>query len=453
MLLSGDFVVLRCPLFDIIPTLMDAHHASLGRRTLEEIRLKRDAQRMNTASTSSDLEFSNQYGIQKSGSSDHAMERDSNALLSQVKELQHKYADSQIENQKLLAKLKEKESENSSLLVHLKDLEIALPSLRKSLKDVSIEKDAAIVWKEDALSQLRTTKKRLKEAEEEQYKAEEDAAVLRAELNSMQRQVLENPYASVDKGVDDILLMQKEIDGLKSLLQQESLLRKQEQAKLAEQQHYASSLMAEKQDLEARMAALSKKISEEASDATMRKEFSQQNKEKYEKQLHDMAVMVERLESSRQKLLMEIDSQSSEMERLFEENSNLSSSHQDALELALQWENQVNECLKQNEELRLLLDKLRSEQLHCMQSSDASALFINEPGRSIVENYSSQEEVTENQLLKDRLAKEQSKTEALSAEVMKLSVELKQAIQAYNTLTRLYWPVLHNIENSLMKLK
>ncbi|KAK8945480.1 hypothetical protein KSP40_PGU015733 [Platanthera guangdongensis] len=68
--------------------------------------------------------------------------------------------------------------------------------------------------------------------------------------------------------------------------------------------------------------------------------FLYQNKEKYEKQLHDMAVMIERLESSRQKLLMEIDSQSSEIERLFEENSNLSSSHQDALELALQWENQ-----------------------------------------------------------------------------------------------------------------
>ncbi|KAK8945333.1 hypothetical protein KSP40_PGU015944 [Platanthera guangdongensis] len=139
--------------------------------------------------------------------------------------------------------------------------EIAVPSLRKSLKDVSIEKDAAIVWKEDALSQLRTTKKRLKEAEEEQYKAEEDAAALRSELNSLQRQVLENPYVSVDKAVDDVLLMQKEIAELKSLLQQESLLRKQEQGKLAEQQHHASSLMSEKLDLEDRMAALSKKIS------------------------------------------------------------------------------------------------------------------------------------------------------------------------------------------------
>ncbi|KAK8944964.1 hypothetical protein KSP39_PZI007586 [Platanthera zijinensis] len=432
---------------------MDAHHASLGRRTLEEIRLKRAAERMNTTSSSSDLEFSNQYGIQNSVTGDHAMERDSYALLSQVKELQYKYADSQIENQKLLAKLKEKETENSSLLKHLNDLEIALPSLRKSLKDVSIEKDAAIVWKEDALSQLRTTKKRLKEAEEEQYKAEEDAAALRAELNSLQRQVLENPYVSVDKAVDDVLLMQEEIAELKSLLQQESLLRKQEQGKLAEQQNHSSSLMSEKLDLEDRMAALSKKISEEASDASIPKEFFQQNKEKYEKQLHDMAVMIERLESSRQKLLMEIDSQSSEIERLFEENSNLSSSHQDALELALQWENQVNECLKQNEELRLLLDKLRSEQLHYMQPSDASALFDTEPGSSIVENSGPREEVTENLLLKERLAKEQSKTEALSAEIMKLSVELKQAIQASNTLTRLYRPVLHGIENSLMKLK
>jgi hypothetical protein len=32
----------------------------------------------------------------------------------------------------------------------------------------------------------------------------------------------------------------------------------------------------------------------------------QEDKEKLEKQLHDMAVVVERLESSRQKLLMEV---------------------------------------------------------------------------------------------------------------------------------------------------
>lgn len=39
--------------------------------------------------------------------------------------------------------------------------------------------------------------------------------------------------------------------------------------------------------------------------------------------------------------------------------------------------------------------------------------------------------------MKGQLAKEQSRAEALSAEVMKLSAELKHSIQAYNSLTRL----------------
>jgi hypothetical protein len=83
-----------------------------------------------------------------------------------------------------------------------------------------------------------------------------------------------------------------------------------------------------------------------------------------------MALAVERLENSRQKLLMEvtssyliftlhvsvyipsdrvvglsscwkIDSQSTEIERLFEENSNLSNSYQEAIGAAARWENQV----------------------------------------------------------------------------------------------------------------
>ncbi|XP_020571098.1 vimentin isoform X2 [Phalaenopsis equestris] len=429
---------------------MDAHHASIGRRTLEEIRLKRAAERLNKTSSGSDLENLNQYGIQGSGNGDRVMERDSYALLSQVKELQSKCGDLEKENQKLLAKLEEKEAENSSLVKNLKDLEEnTIPPLRKALKDLSIEKDAAIVGKEDALSQLRTAKKRLKEAEEEQYRAEEDAAALRAELNSL-HQVMTNPYGgmpSVDRIPDSVLSMEKEITELKSLLQQEFQLRQQEQHKLAEQQLRVSSLTTEKQDLEGRLAALSNKLTE-TSDSANQKAFSLKDKEKFEKQLHDMALMVERLESSRQKLLTEIDSQSSEIERLFEENFNLSASHQDALGLAVQWENQVKDCLKLNEELRLLLDKLRSEQIHSMQPRENSARFDGIADVSI-----HHEQVTENQLLKDRLAKEQSRAEALSAEILKLTAELKRAAQAYNNLTRLYRPVLRNIENNLMKMK
>ncbi|XP_020703452.1 filamin A-interacting protein 1-like isoform X1 [Dendrobium catenatum] len=432
---------------------MDAHHASIGRRTLEEIRLKRAAERINKTSSGSDLETLNQYGMHGSGSGDRLMERDSFALLSQVKELQSKCGDLEKENQKLLAKLEEKEADNSSLLKNLKELEDnTIPSLRKALKDVSIEKDAAMVGKEDALSQLRTAKKRLKEAEEEQYRAEEDAAALRAELNSLHQQVMANPYGgipSVDRIPDSVLSMEKEITELKSQLQKESQLRQQEQRKLAEQQLQVSSLTTQKINLEDRLAALSKKVSEETADSAYRKAFSQQDKETFEKQLHDLAVMVERLESSRQKLLTEIDSQSSEIERLFEENSNLSASHQDALGLAMHWENQVKDCLKQNEELRLLLDKLRSEQIQ----RGNSAPFHTEPGRSISDISIPHEQVTESPLLKDLLAKEQSRAEALSAEVMKLSAELKHAAQAYNNLTRLYRPVLRNIENNLMKMK
>lgn len=82
-----------------------------------------------------------------------------------------------------------------------------------------------------------------------------------------------------------------------------------------------------------------------------------------------MAVALERLESSRQKLLMEvclnllqsvytivkgmsgeiifthyvfqIDNQSSEIEKLFEENSNLWASYQESINISKQWENQV----------------------------------------------------------------------------------------------------------------
>ena len=96
----------------------------------------------------------------------------------------------------------------------------------------------------------------------------------------------------------------------------------------------------------------------------------QEDKQRLDKQLHDMALAVERLESSRQKLLIEvnslylnficvfavyipfyevigltscwqIDSQSTEIERLFEENSDLSNSYQEAVGAAARWENQV----------------------------------------------------------------------------------------------------------------
>ncbi|PPS07723.1 hypothetical protein GOBAR_AA12924 [Gossypium barbadense] len=384
---------------------MNAHHASLGRRTV-----------------------------------------DISGLVSQLKDLQKKNAELEESNQMLSVELQAKEAEHETLQTRFNDLEQnTVPSLRKALKDVAMEKDAAVVAREDLSAQLRMLKKRLKEAEDEQYRAEEDAAALRAELNSMQQQLMSNSFSGINamgSSPDQLQALENELARLKSELQQESSLRQQERQQLAEEQARVSALTSEKQELEERLTAMSKRSSEVASEKGMRKEFSVEEKEKLEKQLHDMAVAVERLENSRQKLLMEIDNQSSEIERLFEENSNLSSSYQEATNTAKQWENQVKDCLKQNEELRRILDNLRTEQASLLSKNGSGAIQTGSQGNT-----------TEILSLKGQLVQEQSRADSLSAEVMQLSARLQQATLAYNSLARLYKPVLRNIESSLIKMK
>ncbi|CAK9133778.1 unnamed protein product [Ilex paraguariensis] len=392
--------------------------------------------------------------MKKSDSGSRLSENDIGGLVSQLRDMHKKNAELNDENKKLLSKLQTKETECDMLQKRLNDLERnTVPSLRKALKDVAMEKDAAVVAREDLSAQLRTMKKRLKEAEEEQYRAEEDTAALRAELNLLQRQAMDGSLSTLTSMIhspDHMQAMEKELASLKSQLEQESLLRQQERQQLAEEQSRASALISEKQELEEKMASISKRASEEISEQAVHKTFSIEDKERLEKQLHDMAVAVERLENSRQKLMTEIDSQSSEIERLFEENSNLSSAYQDAIGVVAHWENQVKDCLKQNEELRGMLDKLRTEQ--------TSLQTLNDKGiqEGLLESSKGSEPLAhtgEIVSLKGQLAKEQSRTEALSAEVLQLSVRLQQATQAYSSLARLYKPVLRNIETGLLKLK
>ncbi|KAI3526173.1 hypothetical protein L1887_05416 [Cichorium endivia] len=427
---------------------MASDHASLGRRTLEEIRQKRAAQKLSKTSSGPDLTRppnpSEVFGIKKSSSGSGISESDISGLVSQLQELQKRNAELDEENKKLISELHTNEVENDMLRKRVNDLEQnTVPSLRRALKDVAMEKDAAVVAREDFSAQVRALKKRLKEAEEEQYRAEEDAAALRSELNSLQQQAISGDvggFTSMGGPPDHLQAMEKELADLKTQLEQESMLRRQEgmmrrqeQQQLAEEQMKISVIISEKKELEEKLAAMSKEAS---SGITERKaQLTTEDKEIFEKQLHDMAVAVERLESSRQKLLMEIDSQSSEIERLFEENSNLSSAYQEATNMISHWENQVKDCLKQNEELRGMLDKLRTE--------------------SIVNNREevSQDYTTEAVSLKSQLAKEQSKAETLSAEVLQLSAQLQQAMQAYNGLARLYKPVLRNIETNLLRMK
>ncbi|XP_075503884.1 uncharacterized protein LOC142541149 isoform X4 [Primulina tabacum] len=433
---------------------MDARHASLGRRTLEEIRQKRAAERMYKASSGSDLTepetINDGMRIKKSDSANRLTESDISGLVSQLKEMQRKNAELEEANRKLGSSLEMKVAENTTMQKRLHDLN-TIPSLRKALKDVAMEKDAAVVAREDLSAQIRTLKKRMKEAEEEQYRAEEDAAALRAELNSLQQQTMNGLPGGFTAGgfsTDQMQSIEKELSDLKSQLEQMSILRRQEHQILSEEQARTSSLTIQKQELEEKLLSISNRISEEATEKTNHRAFTVGDKDKLEKQLHDMAVVVERLESSRQKLLMEIDSQSSEIERLFDENSSLTSAYQESMGLVAHWENQVKDSLQQNEQLRGMLNKLRAE-LTSIQTVDDKVTKKAHFDSSREENQYS-EEVNS---LKGQLTTEQSRAEALSAEVLHLSARLQQATQAYNGLARLYKPVLRNIENQLMKMK
>ncbi|WCJ20456.1 myosin heavy chain-related [Euphorbia peplus] len=440
---------------------MDAHHASLGRRTLEEIRQKRAAERLSKTNSGPDLTKASipndNLGIRKSESTNRLSETDVSGLVSQLKDLQKKNADLEENNKNLSFMFQSKDVENESLLKRLNELEQnTVPSLRKALRDVAMEKDAAVVAREDLSAQIRTLKKRLKEAEEEQYRAEEDAATLRAELNMIQQQAMSNPLGAMNSSgisLDQLPTLEKELANLKSQLQQESVLRQQERQRLAEEQTRVSALMSEKQELEEKLANSTRTTPEEP-EKVAHKEFSVEEKEILEKQLHDMAVVVERLESSRQKLLKEIDSQSSEIENLFEENSSLSSSYEEAKSIAKQWENQLKDCLKQNEELRGVLSKMRTEHANMVYSNDLETLRSSstEHSNQSIEN-GSQINTTEVLSLKSELANQQNRAESLSAEVLQLSAKLQEATQAYTGLLRIYKPVLRNIENNLIKMK
>ncbi|KAL2898888.1 Paramyosin [Bienertia sinuspersici] len=438
------------------------HHATLGRRTLEEIRQKRAAERVKKASSGSDLSNASNPpdngGINKSDSVSRFSENDVGSLVAQLKDLQKRNAEFEDENNKLSSKLLAKEEECETHQRRLNDLEQnTVPSLRKALRDVAMEKDAAVVAREDLAAQIRTLKKRVKEAEEEQYRAEEDAASLRAELNSVQQQAFSDPVggmAGMGNPPDHFHSLEKELANLKSELERESKLRLQEQQRLEEEQIRVSSLMSEKQDLEVKITEMTKSISDAAAKESSSNTFTMQDKEKLESQLHDMAVMVERLESGRQKLLLEIDSQSSEIEKLFEENSNLTSAYEEAAGMASHWETQVKDCLKKNEELRGLLDNLRTEQINITSSNEGKIINSSSETSNYGESDARSAGYTDEVLnLKGQLLREKSRAENLSAEVMQLSFQLQQTTRAYSGLARLYKPVLRNIESNLMKVK
>lgn len=461
---------------------MEGRHASLGRKKLEEIRQKKATDRSQKASAGVDPRNSNVSGLQKTSSgveetehwiSNQSTEKEFQALLAYTRQLEADFREQQQQNKSFASKLETLETERDAFEKQLKNMEeIELPSLKKALQDASREKDAAIITREDLSAQLRAVKRRLREVEEEQYKAEEDAATLRAELNMLQRQEEQHQSSGIPSSsvtMEHLRAMEQEMAKIKVELQEAIRQRQVEQQKLAAEKEHTALLMIEKQQLEEKL--LAQQLEEKLLAATVKisghtsekndegdsstAENQKQEKGKHDQQLRDLAMMVERLESGRQKLLSEIDMQSLEIERLFVENANLSAGLKDMTSVASQWENQVQECLKQNAELRVALQKLRAEQANTvselpLQDAVSSKEITDNDDKQIVGHavYA-----TENLKLKGELAKTQTKSEALTAQVMQLSVELKRTVQAYDALVRLYKPILWNIENRLIQMK
>ncbi|KAK6935799.1 hypothetical protein RJ641_032829 [Dillenia turbinata] len=116
---------------------------------------------------------------------------DITSLVSQLKYLQKRTLELEEENSRLNSK-----EQNS------------IPSLRKALKDIAMEKDAAVVALEDLSAQLRGAKKRLKEAEEEQYRQQGMTGPL-------------GEIASMGNFTDQMQAMEKDLASLKSQLEEE----------------------------------------------------------------------------------------------------------------------------------------------------------------------------------------------------------------------------------------
>nr|XP_009778543.1 PREDICTED: uncharacterized protein LOC104227875 [Nicotiana sylvestris] len=103
---------------------MDSRHASLARRTLEEIRQKRAAERLSKISSGPDLtNIPNEVvGIKRSESTTRLSENDMSGLVSQLKQVQKNNAELDEANRALASRLQTKEAENNMFQKRLNDL-------------------------------------------------------------------------------------------------------------------------------------------------------------------------------------------------------------------------------------------------------------------------------------------------------------------------------------------
>ncbi|XP_024522243.1 myosin-11 isoform X1 [Selaginella moellendorffii] len=406
---------------------MESHHASLGRRKLEEIRQKKATEK-NSAKQSELIPSGQDQDVEGLKQELEATQNERNALQRQL--------DEKIEKIQVLVRdlqTFQASASNDAKLVS---------ELKQSVKNLTVDRDAAITSKEDVTAQLRLARKRLQEAENEQYKAEEDAAVLRAELKQLQQQMEHSASSQSFHATmltDQYAISDQEHKAVKEELHDALFQLQNNRQLLAMEQQKVAQLLAEKKELEAALAssrnneaeakrALANAASTTEQQFTSNKWKSKVDRGKYEQHLRELASMVERLENGRQKLLAEIDRQSLEIEKLFMENEGLVSGLNETSEIAAQWERQLRECAKQNTELE---NKLQAHQT-----------------LSQLEDLVKEEDLSSTEIPKLKM----DLTKALG-ERDQLALELASVRITLNGFNRLYNPVLSSLETRLVQIK
>lgn len=373
------------------------------------------------------------------------------------------------------------------------ELEQEIESLKQSLRSMTMERDAAIVAREDLNTQVRILKRKLQDAEEEQYRAEEDVVALKKELELLQQS--ERPFIhSIDLSVDldKLKSAEQEIDALRLELQSlEQQLRQEQQKSAALHEHFElvtaqncelqnslttgacdksvlqESLAAaaeEKDQLQKALAAalaspfnLGRDLVSTATSGSVDVGTSFiTDRSRYEEQLHHLQYMLEKQEKGTLRLLNEVDAQSLEIERLFEENSSLAASLSETSALASKWEDQLKDSLQQNHELRLKVNQLQSAQSSVPYERSSTPKIEEcgelQDGSTDSEAGLSSNLITVNSELRSELAAVTAHSEELQAQVERMTVELSHALHVLGNISRAYQPVLLNIESRLAGL-
>ncbi|GAQ87726.1 myosin heavy chain-related protein [Klebsormidium nitens] len=495
--------------------------AAAGKRKLEEFRKKKDKSAHAAAPVQED----------ENGATDEearpdpniwrrALENEINTLRSETGRLQAELLREQTEKALLQTQVQQVEKNTGSIKSQLERVERErrkaeelASSLRRNIETITGERNAAIAAKEDFAAQLRVARRRLQEAEEEQYRAEEDTAALRAEVERLEAL----SHGHVRRPSQEIPLAENELDKARAELQMTlTELQSSQQSVAVERQRQAvlssrlAEVTSEKDELEhvltqtrdklqelrqqlgasqARATAAEEATAEarlEAAEARREAESKAEflaprtpesrsttddaeraelelaaarfvdEKRKLEGRCKELAMMVERQEKGRQKLLTEIDSQSLEIERLFGENAGLHAGLNEYTAIAARWEQQVHELLGQNQELRAALRQLREEQRVAEEArSTAEDVKVQDsPGQAGMVPASDLEEARAREAkLKKQLAQALAKAEELAEQCERLSADYNQVTHAMANLSRAYQPLLSGIESKLLQLR